>query len=171
MLKGDHIILRALEPQDLELLYKWENDIDIWKVSQTITPFSKHLLSKYLDNAHLDIYTVKQLRLIIEFNNKPIGTIELFDFDPTHNRAGLGIWIVHHEDRRKGYAKEALNLLIDYSFNKLHLNQLYCNISASNQASINLFSSLDFILIGIKKKWNKTPKGWDDELMFQLLCD
>ena len=163
--------MRALEPEDLDLFYQWENDSTIWKISQTYTPFSKHILSRYLENAHQDIFTAKQLRLMIEKDGVSIGTIELFDFEPIHMRAGLGIWIVQESDRRKGYAKEALRLMIEYAFFKLQLNQLYCNISASNQPSINLFSSLDFMLIGAKKKWNKSPNGWEDELMFQLLCD
>lgn len=171
MLVGDNIRLRALEPEDLELFYAWENDSDIWKISHTYTPFSKHVLARYLENAHQDIFIAKQLRLMIEKDNQAIGTIELFDFDPINLRAGLGIWIVQESDRRKGYAKEALSLMIEYAFFKLQLNQLYCNISSSNQASINLFSSLDFMLIGVKKKWNKSPKAWEDELMFQLLCD
>tara|TARA_B100000497_G_C7533569_1_gene323430 strand:- start:260 stop:775 length:516 start_codon:yes stop_codon:yes gene_type:complete len=171
MLEGENIKLRALEPQDLDLFYQWENDSTIWKISQTYTPFSKHILSRYLENAHQDIFTAKQLRLMIEKDGVSIGTIELFDFEPIHMRAGLGIWIVQESDRRKGYAKEALRLMIEYAFFKLQLNQLYCNISASNQPSINLFSSLDFMLIGAKKKWNKSPNGWEDELMFQLLCD
>jgi diamine N-acetyltransferase len=171
MLEGENIKLRALEPEDLDLFYQWENDSTIWKISQTYTPFSKHILSRYLENAHQDIFTAKQLRLMIEKDGVSIGTIELFDFEPIHMRAGLGIWIVQESDRRKGYAKEALRLMIEYAFFKLQLNQLYCNISASNQPSINLFSSLDFMLIGAKKKWNKSPNGWEDELMFQLLCD
>jgi len=171
MLVGDNIRLRALEPEDLDLFYLWENDSKIWKISQTYTPFSKHLLSRYLENAHQDIFTIKQLRLMIEKDGQAIGTVELFDFDPTNMRAGLGIWIVQNSDRRKGYAKEALRLIIEYAFFKLQLNQLYCNISSSNQPSINLFSSLDFMLVGVKKKWNKTPNGWEHELMFQLLCD
>lgn len=171
MLEGENIKLRALEPEDLDLFYQWENDSTIWKISQTYTPFSKHILSRYLENAHQDIFTAKQLRLMIEKDGFSIGTIELFDFEPIHMRAGLGIWIVQESDRRKGYAKEALRLMIEYAFFKLQLNQLYCNISASNQPSINLFSSLDFMLIGAKKKWNKSPNGWEDELMFQLLCD
>ena len=171
MLEGENIKLRALEPEDLDLFYQWENDSTIWKISQTYTPFSKHILSRYLENAHQDIFTAKQLRLMIEKDGVSIGTIELFDFEPIHMRAGLGIWIVQESDRRKGYAKEALRLMIEYAFFKLQLNQLYCNISASNQPSINLFSSLDFMLIGAKKKWNKYPNGWEDELMFQLLCD
>ena len=171
MLEGENIKLRALEPEDLDLFYQWENDSTIWKISQTYAPFSKHILSRYLENAHQDIFTAKQLRLMIEKDGVSIGTIELFDFEPIHMRAGLGIWIVQESDRRKGYAKEALRLMIEYAFFKLQLNQLYCNISASNQPSINLFSSLDFMLIGSKKKWNKSPNGWEDELMFQLLCD
>jgi diamine N-acetyltransferase len=170
MLVGENIRLRALEPEDLELFYTWENDSNIWKISQTYTPFSKHILTRYLENAHQDIFTAKQLRLMIEKDGQAIGTIELFDFDPINLRAGLGIWIVQESDRRKGYAKEALSLMIEYAFFKLQLNQLYCNISSSNQASINLFSSLDFMLVGVKKKWNKTPDGWEDELLFQLLC-
>ncbi|MGC6428842.1 MAG: GNAT family N-acetyltransferase [Flavobacteriales bacterium] len=171
MLIGENIALRALEPSDLDLLYDWENDSSIWKVSQTITPFSRHVLSKYLDNANQDIFTAKQLRLMIKKKNLSIGTIELFDYDPVNSRAGVGIWIAEESEREKGYAKEALRLIIEYSFKHLKLNQLYCNISSTNKISINLFSSLDFMLVGVKKKWNKTEDGWEDELFFQLLCD
>ena len=171
MLRGENINLRALEPSDLDVLYNWENDTTIWKVSQTIAPFSKNILAKYLENAHQDIFTAKQLRLMIEKDNTPIGTIELFDFDPVNLRCGIGIWIVDKENRRKGYAKEALLLIINYAFTNLHLNQIYCNISSRNQASINLFGSLDFQLVGVKAKWNKTVDGWEDELLFQLLCE
>jgi diamine N-acetyltransferase len=172
MLKGALIKLRALEPSDLERLYEWENDTNIWKVSQTVAPFSKHTLAQYLANAHQDILTAKQMRLMIEREGNPIGTIELFDYEPLHQRAGIGVWIVEEAERQKGYAKEALSLLIDYAFQHLHLNQIYCNISSSNKASVNLFSSLDFSLVGIKKKWNKHPQlGWEDELLFQRLCD
>ena len=170
MLKGENIQLRALEPSDLETLYQWENDTNIWKVSQTIAPFSKHVLTQYLANAHQDIFTAKQLRLIIEKEGRSIGTIDLFDFEPTHQRAGVGIWIADEGERQKGYAKEALQLLIDYAFKQLQLKQIYCNISSANKASINLFSGLDFMLVGVKKDWNKTQEGWEDELLFQRLC-
>ena len=171
ILKGEKIRLRALEPEDLDFLYTTENNTNFWQVSNTLVPFSKFILTQYLENAHQDIFTVKQLRLMIEREGVAIGTIDLFDYEPMHARAGLGIWIVQESNRRQGYAKEAIRLIIEYAFFKLQLNQLYCNISANNQASINLFSALDFALIGVKKKWNKSPNGWEDELMFQLLCE
>ncbi len=136
-LKGKNIKLRALEPDDLGFLYELENNPDVWEISGTTTPYSKHVLKQYLDNAHRDIYDVKQLRLCIcGVNENVIGLIDLFDFDPHHHRAGVGVLIAHQDDRGKGYAKEALETLKEYCFEVLGLHQLWCNISASNQASL-----------------------------------
>ena len=129
------------------------------------------MLTQYLANAHQDIFKAKQLRLIIEKDERSIGMIDLFDFEPLHQRAGIGIWIADEGERQKGFAKEALQLLLNYAFKQLQLKQIYCNISSINKASINLFSGLDFILVGVKKDWNKTQEGWEDELLFQRLCD
>ena len=91
-LKGKQIYLRALEQKDLNFLYELENNTEVWEVSGTITPFSKDVLQLYLDNAHRDIYDVKQLRLVICTNeHKSVGLIDVFDFDPNHRRAGIGI--------------------------------------------------------------------------------
>ena len=77
------VALRALEPEDIDLLYKWENDMEIWEVSNTLTPFSKHQLKTYIELAQLDIYQTKQLRLIVEGTNEDgecstVGLIDLF---------------------------------------------------------------------------------------------
>ena len=83
-MQDENILIRALEPEDLEYLYKWENDMDLWDVSDTLTPFSHFTLKKYIENAHVDIYTSKQLRLMITRvdTQEPIGLIDLYDFDP-----------------------------------------------------------------------------------------
>jgi diamine N-acetyltransferase len=101
-LKGKNIQLRALEPEDLQFLFDTENDESFWEVSNTQTPFSKSLLKQYLENAHLDIFEAKQLRLIIQENSnkKPVGIIDLFDFNPQHKRAGIGI-LIHKEYQKK----------------------------------------------------------------------
>lgn len=171
-LKGEKVYLRALEPSDIELIYKWENDIESWKVSYSIMPYSKFVLEKYLENAHLDIYEVKQLRLMIvkNENQKSIGTIELFDFDPFHLRAGVGLMIHEHNEQQKGFGHEALKILVDYSFVHLGLHQLFCNIAADNEASLKLFQKLGFEIIGKKKEWIKNmQQGWMDEYMLQLV--
>lgn len=174
-LQSSNIRLRALEPSDVDLLYSWENNMEIWSVSNTLTPFSKYILKKYIESSHQDIYEAKQLRLIIEAKNQsslmfhPVGAIDLFDFDPYHLRAGIGILIHDSEERNKGYATEALKLLIKYSFETLQLHQLFCNIAASNIPSLQIFQRMGFKVIGIKEHWLKKSIGWEDELMLQMI--
>jgi len=170
-LKGDNIYLRALEPEDLEFVYAIENDEVIWEVSNTQTPYSKFLIRQYLENAHQDIYEAKQLRLAICKNDSDtaIGLIDLFDFDPRNKRAGIGIVIQSQEERSKGFGKEALELLIDFSFTQLQLHQLFANIGVDNDSSLNLFATFGFQKIGIKKDWLYINNSFKDEAIFQLL--
>jgi diamine N-acetyltransferase len=170
-MKYKDIKLRALEPEDLELLYEWENNESYWTISNTISPFSKYTLKRYLENSHKNIYESGQLRLMIEqiHDKVTVGTVDIFDFDPFHRRAGLGILIAKEEYRRKGYASMALTGLIEYCFNTLQLHQVYCNILTNNSESIDLFKKLGFQQSGIKKEWIKTSDGYLDELFFQLV--
>ncbi len=170
-LRGNTVYLRALEPEDLEFIYSIENNEDIWEVSNTQTPYSRFLIRQYLENAHQDIYEAKQLRLAICENEglKAVGLIDLFDFDPVNQRAGIGIVIHAQEDRGKGLGKEALGLLINYAFQKLQLHQLYANIDMDNTASISLFTNFGFEKAGIKKDWNKRNNRFTDEALYQLI--
>jgi len=170
-MKYEKIRLRALEPEDLELLYEWENNDSYWLISNTVSPFSKYTLKRYLENSHKNIYETGQLRLMIDLiaDKKTVGTIDLFDFDPFHKRAGLGILIADEGQRRKGYASMALKCLIKYCFTTLQLHQLYCNILANNCESMDLFTKVGFERIGIKKDWLKTSDGYLHEYMFQMI--
>lgn len=169
------VSLRALEPEDLELLYDWENRKTLWQVSNTIAPFSKFVLSKYIESAHLDIFQTRQLRLMIDLLGvsnkvvKTIGAIDLFDYEPMHNRAGVGIVIGDDSEKGKGFAGMALEALINYAFEVLQLKQLYCNIGVENVVSMQLFKKYGFQEIGIKKSWNKTANGYTDELLLQCI--
>jgi diamine N-acetyltransferase len=170
-MKYMEISLRALEPEDLELLYEWENNLSNWIISNTLAPFSKYTLKRYLENSHKNIYETGQLRLMIDHtpDSTTIGTIDIFDFDTFHKRAGLGILIAKEEFRRKGYASMSLKCLVDYCFSTLQLHQVYCNILANNCESMDLFKKIGFVQAGIKKDWIKTSDGYIDEYFFQLI--
>ena len=169
-LEGKNLNLRAIEPEDLHFLYTIENNEMFWEVSHTQTPFSKYILKQYLENAHLDIYETKQLRLVIEENKnkEPVGMIDLFDFNPQHKRAGIGI-LIHPYYQNRGYASEALFLLINYSFSYLDLHQLYANITSDNKKSLALFKKHNFEEIGLKKDWILSNRKFKDEILFQLI--
>jgi diamine N-acetyltransferase len=172
-MQNEKIKLRALEPEDLELLYLWENDTSIWKISNTYAPFSKYTLEKYLAEAHLDIFETKQLRLIIDKisdgNVKSIGAIDLFDYEPYHQRAGIGILIAEDVEKNKGYGNTSLDLFLKYCFSTLGLHQVYCNIGKDNSTSIKLFKNLGFTEVGIKKDWIRNENGWEDEIILQKI--
>ncbi len=174
-LQGQHILLRALEPSDIDVLFKWENDTEIWKISSTQTPFSRFVLEEYIVSAHQDIYSAKQLRLMIDVlpangeESRTIGSIDLFDFDPNHLRAGIGILIAEKEDRRHGYASEALEILEEYCFTTLNLHQLFCNITIDNEASVLLFQQHNYQFAGIKRQWVREGGTFKDELFLQKI--
>jgi diamine N-acetyltransferase len=170
-MKYKDIKLRALEPEDLGLLYEWENNQSYWSISNTITPFSRYNLKQYIENSHKNIYETGQLRLMIDHieDKKTIGTIDIFEFDPFHKRAGIGILIADESYRKKGFAAMSLTCLINYCFEILKLHQLYCNIISNNVESLDLFMKQGFVQNGIKKDWIKTDDGYLDELMFQLI--
>jgi diamine N-acetyltransferase len=170
-LTGNSIYLRALEPEDLEFVYRLENDETIWQVSNTQTPYSRFLIRQYLENAHQDIYEAKQLRLAIckKGGFEAIGLIDLFDFDPANQRAGVGIILQEAQHRGQGFGKEALGMVISYAFNTLQLHQLYANIHLGNVASISLFTNFGFKLAGVKKDWNRQGNHYTDEALYQLL--
>lgn len=179
LLTGELIRLRALEPTDLNRLYRWENDASIWSVSGTMAPFSRYVLEEFVNQAHHDIYTNKQLRLIIDLKYvsdaeeldepKAIGCVDLFEFDPRNHRAGLGILIADRADRGKGYATEALHLVVEYSFQVLDLHQLYCNVRIDNENSIALFKKSGFEISGLKQDWVYENGRYIDEYIMQLV--
>ncbi len=168
-IQGSKVTLRAVEPTDLDTLYIWENETSLWGVSGTRTPFSRHTLELFIESQLEDIFTSKQLRLMIcTLDEMVIGMVDIFDFEPSHHRAGVGIMVdVAHQGR--GYAREALSLLEEYGRTHLELHQLWCNVEEDNLRSIGLFESSNYERVGIKKGWNFTPNGYKSEILFQKL--
>lgn len=172
ILENEHIVLRALEPEDIQVLYEVENDRSLWEVSHTLAPFSADVLMRYINQqAQEDIYEAKQLRLAIALKFQPkevVGFIDLFDFDPFHKRVGVGL-VLREQYRGRGWAKEALQSVIAYVFEYLGLHQMYANIGVDNEASLALFSSLGFVESGVKKDWLRVGSQYKDEAIYQLI--
>ncbi|MEX1383614.1 GNAT family N-acetyltransferase [Lutibacter sp.] len=168
-LLGKNINLRALEPTDLDFLFATENNEQFWDISSTQIPFSKFILQQYIENAHQDIYEAKQYRFVIcNAENIPVGMIDLFDFNPQHKRVGIGL-LVLPEHQNKGYASEALEMVIDYAFSYLDVHQIYANITSNNLNSIALFEKNNFKQVGIKKDWLYSNSTYKDEILYQLI--
>lgn len=169
-LENERIYLRAIEPVDLESMYAIENNPELWEVSSFTVPYSRYVLKQYIEQSSNDIYTDKQLRLMIcrKTDNAILGIVDITDFVPLHGRAAVGV-VVHQEYRRQGYASDAIVLLCQYAFNFLHLKQLYAYVSVDNEASIKLFSSCGFIQNGILKDWLKVGNVYKNVAFMQYI--
>lgn len=170
ILENNKIRLRALEPADVNILYLWENDRANWRVSNTINPYSRTALTQYIESIG-DIYSDRQLRLIIETknNDQAVGAVDLFDCDFKNKRAGIGLLIASEADRGKGLGSSCLELMIDYVFNTLSLHQLYCNVLLDNPQSLALFKKFGFQEAGVKKEWILHEGVFIDECTMQLI--
>ena len=171
LLNNENIKLRALEPEDLNVLYQWENNTELWTIGNTIAPYSKYQLKEFISNADQDIFTSKQLRLMIESNanGEPIGCIDLYEFDAFHQKAGIGI-MIDEKSRNRGIAMQTLELLIEYAFSFLKLHQLYCYIPENNKVSTTLFEKAGFVQSGKLTDWIRTIDGYSDVYVYQLIA-
>ncbi len=168
LLENEKIQLRAVEPEDLDRLYLWENNAQLWIAGNTRNPYSKFLLRQYISESEKNIYDSKQLRLMMDCKNsgKTVGTVDLFDFDIHNSRIALGLFV---EDvfQGKGYAKASLQLVEQYIFDFLKINQLYVQIAVNNLASIHLFEKENFEKTGVLKDWIKTIDEFESIVVFQ----
>ncbi len=169
-LKGDLVSVRALEPSDAQLLYQWENDTSLWPVSFTQIPFSKFVLEEFTAFAHNDIYTSKQLRMMVTDldSGTTAGIVDLFDFDPQHQRCGVGVYI-HSDFRNRGLAGETIGLIKSYCFDVLFLKQIFAHVNISNATSLQLFEKAGFEKVGLKKSWHRTGANSYEDVWF-LQC-
>ena len=156
-LEGELTRLRALEAEDVDLLYVWENDPAVWGVSGTLAPFSRHTLRRFLDEQRFDLYAARQLRLVVEtLDGRAVGLVDLF--------------LIHGAgDSGRGFASDALDVLCRYARQVLGLHQLWCSVAPDNAASLALFRRAGFAECGRKREWRRTPDGWADELLLQKI--
>ncbi len=161
--------LRAVEPQDANLLLALENDQENWEVSGTQIPYSLESIRLFIEAQQSDIHLSRQVRFMIEAQGNVVGCIDLFEYDPVNHRAGVGI-LIGKSYRRSGYGLTAL-LELEFIAKRLQLHQLYAHVGASNQASLNLFSKAGYTKAGELIDWIKVSKSWQNAILFQKIVD
>ena len=161
-----HIRLRAIEPEDLDLLYHIENDVELWNVGTSNVPYSRYLLHDYVANAKNDIYTDRQVRMMVENEEgKVVGVVDLVSFDPANRRAEVGI-IIMNDYRRQGYATAVIDAIKDYALRILHLHQLYAYVDCDNKASMGLFEKAGFCESAKIQDWLFDGVKYHDSVLF-----
>lgn len=168
-LRNERIELRSPEPEDLELLYKMENDTRLWSIGCSTLPYSRHTLRAYLEQSTQNLYAEGQARFIITLHSgESVGMIDLANFDPHNSRAEVCIGILDNY-RQQGIASEALSLLTTYSLDFLHLHQLYAYVPSDNEASLQLFRKAEFEVTAELKDWISNDALYKNVFLVQMI--
>lgn len=165
--------LRAPEPEDLEVMYEMENNPAMWAVSCTTVPYSRFMLRQYLEQATGDIYTDKQVRLMVErvTDGQVVGCVDLTNYEPMHRRAEIGM-AVSTAHQGQGIGGQALRMLCNYAFAHLHLHQLVAYIPADNEPCLQMFRREGFTRHLPLQDWLAMPDGsYKDAVLVQCLLD
>ena len=161
------VYLRALEPEDLDVLYDVENDMSLWNVSCTNVPYSRSTLIDYITSSKNDIYSDRQVRLMAENDlHEVVGIVDIVNYDPQHARAEVGI-VVREAFRQQGYATAIMTAIMEYVTKIIHLHQIYAIIAENNLGCLNLFKKLGFQGDRILKEWLFDGEKYQDAYFMQ----
>ncbi len=165
---SNSVKLRAVEPIDADMMYEVENDSRCWRYGETIAPISRRIIRDYALTYDADPFSARQLRLIITSDSEgctcQAGVVDLYEIDPIHRRAFVGIYILP-SFREKGIAGGALHLLEDYARNTLRLRKLAARIESINTSSIRLFEKAGFEKSALLSDWFSLAEGGFSDLL------
>lgn len=149
---NDMIKLRAPEPEDVDFMYRLENEHEARRWSDTPGQLSRRALERFVENYDGEIAQTGQLRYIACADSCRVAVVDLFDYDAVNMRAAVGI-AVAEEHRGEGYGSQCLEALAEEARTRLGLYQLYALVSEENVASQKLFLSAG---------WEETARlaGW-----------
>ncbi|MCB0409515.1 MAG: GNAT family N-acetyltransferase [Flavobacteriales bacterium] len=159
------VYLRPPHTSDVDILFEWENNPDNWEVSDTKDAFIKKQIEDFVQSTH-DIYINQQYRFMIclEQTDEAIGCIDLFEFNEQQKRVGVGILIGNEKERKKGFARQSLQLLVDYCKNQLKVRCVFCHIFKENTNSIRLFEKCGFRFIEERELFGKPVNYYELKL-------
>lgn len=161
-LEDDSILLRAVEPDDADVMFAFESDSEQWRDNGMYAPFSRHNLRNYAENYDADPIRAGQLRLVIQYKKQPadgstrpgpvVGLVDLFDISAVNRTAFVGIYVCP-DLRRMGVASRALALIEEYSRQLLNLRMLAAKVSGGNLPSQYLFAEAGYEKAGELRDW------------------
>lgn len=170
ILSDDWLELRALDPSDLDTLYRWENDTTLWEVGVVVTPYSRKQLWDYIENYDGNIYSAGQLRLMVveRQSRNVIGAVDLFDFDPVNRRCSIGL-LIEKSHSGCGYGFRTMKIVEEYARISLGLHQIWCIIPQDNAGCRHLFDKLGYKVCGYLRSWLRRGDSYIGAYLYQFM--
>lgn len=146
MIRGEKVILRALEATDLELLHRWVNDAEV--TQHMGMGFPKSLLDeqRWLEREQ---DPARDLRLGIQtLEGQLIGSCGLHGVNAINRNANLGIMIGEKELWGQGFGTDALVTLCAFGFGDMNLHRISLSVFDFNPRGQRCYEKVGFVAEG-----------------------
>ena len=166
-LMGDRIYLSPRNNEDIEKFTEWLNDFE----TTDYIGRSAYIMTLEGEKQYLEENLNKNYNFfIITLNeDKLIGTVGIENIDHLNKRGTLGIFIGDVEEREKGYGTEAINLILDYGFNYLNLNNIKLDVVEFNERAIACYKKCGFKECGRRRKSEFIDGKYYDRISMDIL--
>lgn len=166
-IKGEKVILRAIEPKDNPILLEMINDdATEFMLGGWSFPISQKKQEEWTDGLKNDPNT---LRCAIDYAGNAVGVVMLTDIDYKNGNAEVHIKLAVNEARGKGYGTDSLSTIVRYAFEELRLKCIYARISKHNQSSQLLFKKCGFVEEGILRNRLFKKGKYIDVISFSII--
>lgn len=164
------ISLRAVEPTDLDMLYRWENTEAMWSTTNNREPRSRYALRRYISQCNGDFFSRGELQLIIELQGQAVGYVELFNLEISNRRAEVGV-LIAPEFQHQGIASTVLSVWSSEALKLYNLYQLTAMVPSGHIASVKTFQKAGYRSVAVLPQWLCYRGEWSDVEVFSLMSE
>lgn len=152
MLKGEKVVLRAIEESDYERLAEFARDVEVHVISDDEPPVPKSFDQIKEEFRELQKQSDETVVFAIEAENVLIGSCSIHRFDYTARKCALGINIGDRHFWGKGYGRDAVSLLVEYAFHYLNLRKVHLTVRADNERAVRAYEAVGFVREGLQRQ-------------------
>ena len=173
MLRGDKVVLRPIERDDIETLVAWDHDYDTWpQVNWSpYVPRSVADVLKEYDGDEESDYRAGDTSapFAVTVDDGLVGTAGLWGIDTHNRRAHLGISL-RPESRGLGYGSDACRVVLRYAFVDRGLHRVQLEVLADNEAALRAYRAVGFEQDGRLRESAWVTGRFVDEVYMSVLA-
>jgi RimJ/RimL family protein N-acetyltransferase len=170
--QGNHVRLRAIEPSDWEVFFQWNLDTEMARALYWVPfPRSKEAMKRWAEKESTQEPERDHFFWVIEdLEGQVVGSIGSNDCDPRNGTFKYGVAIMK-EHHRKGYAMEAITLVLLYFFEELRYQKVNAGVYSFNRPSIQLHEKMGFQREGHLRRMAYTRGEHFDVIIFGMTVE
>jgi RimJ/RimL family protein N-acetyltransferase len=169
LLRGEVVYLRALEPEDAELIQRWYGHAD---TARLMGEWPRSLARRRADaeaaatEAGRDWFAFV---ICLLDDDRPVGRIDVFEIDRYNGSAGFGLAIGEHDERGRGLGTDAVNVILDFCFGQLRLERVWLVTDSVNLRAQRVYEKAGLVHEGRLRRAFYQDGIWQDDIRMAIL--